>query len=371
MRIVVIGAGYIADTVHIPCWSKIEGTHVLGIFDVARDRAAKMAHRHRIAKIYETYKEAVADQSVDIIDICTPPSTHANLALEALKSGHNVLTEKPLAVSYADAQKVVNLAKNKSLKIGIVQHYVYSRAIQEAKKRIVSGEIGNLLSVEVFYPIGRANPSLWNSRPSEGGLLFELGSHPIYIALYLLGCPDEIHALGNLPTTTQYCFASILLRRGSTTAMIHLSHNPSYNYRVRIHGESKSLMVDLVSDNIVCLDNFKSYSSQTRFAGKYFLSVTREYQSMVSSFAKRTLAFLLKPQKEINQFRLLADYADWLEGKSDFQSGPELGLMTVNVLSVAQDCLFDDTSIVDRAPIIPTGSSLPVPAPIQKASRAK
>lgn len=367
-KVVIVGAGYIAHAVHIPCWKRIEGVEVLGIFDVNQDRASKVAHEHRIARIYKTCGEALVEPSVDVVDICTPPSTHAELALKALESGHNVLVEKPLAINYADAQRVVNLATSRNLKIGVVQHYVYSRAIQEAKKRITSGEIGKLLSIEVFYPIGRANPSLWSSRPSEGGLLFELGPHPIYTALYLLGCPDEIEAFGNLPTTTQHCFGSILLRRGSTTALIHLSHNPSYNYRVRIHCEFKSLMVDLVSDSIISLDNFKSFTSQTKFASSYFLSATKEYRSLASGFAKKTLAFLLKPQKEINQFRLLADYVSWLEGKSDFQSGPDLGLTTVKILSIAQNCLFDDASVFRRAPTLPTNSALMASMPPQKKS---
>jgi predicted dehydrogenase len=186
-KVVIIGAGYIADAVHIPCWKKVEGANILGIFDVSPDRAKRLAYKHRIPRIFQTYTQALADTSVNVIDICTPPSTHAELASEALKSGHCVLVEKPLAVSYSEAKKVVDLAKSKGLKIGVLQHYVYSRAIQEAKRCIVSREIGDLVSIEVFYPIGTADSELWSSRRSEGGLLFELGSHPVYTALYLLG----------------------------------------------------------------------------------------------------------------------------------------------------------------------------------------
>jgi hypothetical protein len=152
--------------------------------------------------------------------------------------------------------------------------------------------------------------------------------------------------------------------------MIYLSPNPSYNYRVRIHGKSKSLMIDLISDSIVCLNNFtrSRTPSQTRFAFTHFLNLTKEYQSIAFGFSKRTVAFIVKRQKEINQFRLVKDFVNWLEGKSDFQSGADLGLATVKVLSVAQTALFDDTPVSQNAQITPI-SSAPIPnAPAQRKS---
>jgi predicted dehydrogenase len=132
-------------------------------------------------------------QKLDLVDICTPNSTHAQLSERAFKAGTHVYCEKPLGRNLAEAKSMTDAAQ----KAGVLTHtafiYRYFPAIQQLKYTIKAGEIGRPFHfrLEIFHDgyLDPQRPLSWRLRQSEsgGGALADLGIHLIDLLRFVLG----------------------------------------------------------------------------------------------------------------------------------------------------------------------------------------
>src|ERR1700688_3595875 len=104
LRVGLVGAGYISEF-HVRAIQRVPNARIMGIADVVNSRAATLAARFSIPKIFPTM-EAMMSEGVDVIHILTPPHTHAQLAIAALKNGCHVLVEKPLATNAEEVDRI-------------------------------------------------------------------------------------------------------------------------------------------------------------------------------------------------------------------------------------------------------------------------
>src|SRR5690554_4557382 len=94
----------IANAGHIPAWKNLtDEVEVVGIADIAEERAQATAQRHDIPRAYGDWRRMLADLEPDIVSITTPNKYHKEPAIDALKAGAHVLCEKPISTGYADA----------------------------------------------------------------------------------------------------------------------------------------------------------------------------------------------------------------------------------------------------------------------------
>lgn len=147
-----------------------------------------------------SWQEVVADPTIDIVDIVTPPHTHAAIATAALQNGKHVFCEKPLT---NDANEAVQLAARATAS-GLVNqvgfNYRYTPMITHARSLIDKGELGQPLQVRASYLVDGAFwvPDFgWRTKRSTGGsgATGDLGSHVIDMALYLCGPIARVAAL--------------------------------------------------------------------------------------------------------------------------------------------------------------------------------
>ncbi len=128
-------------------------------------------------------------QKLDVVDICTPPGNHRELCLEALNAGVNVMVEKPFTISVADADVVINAARQKHLALHVLRNQSYLPIYLKAKEILRSGEIGELLNVHVkmALPFEKEwlHPGNWASR-IPGGPLGEVAPHVVMLFLEFL-----------------------------------------------------------------------------------------------------------------------------------------------------------------------------------------
>ncbi|MEK6908497.1 MAG: Gfo/Idh/MocA family oxidoreductase [Nanoarchaeota archaeon] len=122
----------------------------------------------------------LSDPEVEAVIIATPTKSHFDIALQALMAGKNVLIEKPLTLKLEDSEKLIKLAKEKG-KILMVGHiFKYNSALREVKRRIDSGEIGQIKYLDArrvaLGPVRQDASALW-----------DLISHEVYIFMYLTG----------------------------------------------------------------------------------------------------------------------------------------------------------------------------------------
>jgi predicted dehydrogenase len=158
---------------------------------------AAAAAQYGVEEWATDWRELIERADVDIVDICTPPGTHAEIATAAAEAGKAVLCEKPLAISYAQAVSVVDAARRAGVRNAIGFNYRRLPAVALMRRMIDDGTIGDVrlfratwLSDEFTDP---ATPFDWRFERSMGGTtIADLGSHLIDMALWMVGPIAEV-----------------------------------------------------------------------------------------------------------------------------------------------------------------------------------
>ena len=105
-KVAVIGTGQIATKAHIPAYRSNKHVDLVAVVDIDKRRAEKIAKRFRIRKTFSSVDELLETQDVDAISICTPPNTHAEIAVHAFEHGVHVFCEKPMAIEVGDGKRM-------------------------------------------------------------------------------------------------------------------------------------------------------------------------------------------------------------------------------------------------------------------------
>jgi predicted dehydrogenase len=307
----VVGCGAIASSIHIPVWRKISNTRLIGVYDIAIEKAKFIASKYRIAKVYGSLEDLIEDDEIDLVDVCTPIHTHISIIEKALKAGKHVITEKPLAPSSNEALHVMELAKSKKLVLAVSQNHIYSNAVRGLKNRIIRGDLGELLFLNVTYPLSIYKPKHWTANPATGGLLFELGIHPSYIAIYLFGKPDSVHAFGNIPSPEQKVgYVTAVLRKGSKICTIVLPPVETQP-TIRAYGSKAFAITNLFADTTIF--NEKRIALEYEYAPMRSLTQTGissakdwlSYSAKIAmGYVKRGTRYFIQGAYALNQFKM-------------------------------------------------------------------
>ncbi|MDQ6816012.1 MAG: Gfo/Idh/MocA family oxidoreductase [Actinomycetota bacterium] len=150
------------------------------------------AHRYGFDRFTTDWRELVDSPDVDIVDVCTPPGTHAEIVEAAAQAGKAILCEKPLAAEFSDGRRAVAAAKRAGVRNAIGFNYRRLPALALMKQLIDEGRIGvprlwrgTFLTDEFFDP---EIPYDWRFARSEGGsTIADLGAHLIDLAGWMVG----------------------------------------------------------------------------------------------------------------------------------------------------------------------------------------
>jgi predicted dehydrogenase len=158
----------------------LPGVELTAIADARPERRAEAAAAHPGTKLYEDAVALVTSDTIEAVVIATPVSTHYDFAMTAMKSGKDVLVEKPIAASTAQAASLVEAAERES-RILMVDHvYVYSGAVRKIAELIGRGELGDVC----YYDSIRINLGLFQTDVS---VIWDLAVHDVSLLRFLLG----------------------------------------------------------------------------------------------------------------------------------------------------------------------------------------
>ena len=138
----VIGAGRWANWAHLPGWVRDERCQLVAVCDSDLDRANKAGQEFGAELVTGDYRELLARDDIDIIDVVTRDSDHFELNMAALEAGKHVLSEKPVAHDFRDVRRAADLAAASGLKTKVGLTFRYSPAVRYMKHLIDSGSLG-------------------------------------------------------------------------------------------------------------------------------------------------------------------------------------------------------------------------------------
>ena len=200
IKVAVIGCGTIANSAHIPAYMANEQAEIKYFCDIIPERAAAAVEKYGCGTAIEDYHQALNDPEIEAVSVCTPNNVHAQIAMDALRAGKNVLCEKPAARTYAEALEMqkVQHETGKVLNIGVVNRF--NDGVNVIKKIIASGELGNIHHVYVSFRAPRSIPGLGGDFTTKavagGGVLIDWGVHYLDIVMYCCGDPAPLTVSG-------------------------------------------------------------------------------------------------------------------------------------------------------------------------------
>jgi predicted dehydrogenase len=207
MKGALIGFGTIAMG-HLTAYEKVPDMTIAAIVDPTPERRTLAKSMYPTIGIYDSVDEAINEEGIDFIDICSPPYTHHDYILAGLASKKHVLCEKPLLLGVQDFQGLSALIAQSNCALYPSQNYKFAPILQKVKRAvesscfgaIVSGHFrtirsGHAIGVPEWQPHWRRDSAI-----SGGGILFDHGPHSIYMACHLLNqLPYAVSCLmGNL-----------------------------------------------------------------------------------------------------------------------------------------------------------------------------
>lgn len=197
----LIGAGMIAGTAHVPAYRSCgDAFSVEAVADLNEAAARDMAGKYGIPRYYTDCARMLEEVRPDVVSVCVPNAFHKQYVRLALEHGANVLCEKPVAVTYADAVELYELAWRQNRVLMACQSMRYTPDRLALKAMIDRGEVGDVYYA-AFQRIRRRGIPTWGTfhmkRFSGGGAMIDLGVHMLDAMLWLLGNPEIVSVSGS------------------------------------------------------------------------------------------------------------------------------------------------------------------------------
>lgn len=200
LNVAIIGAGAIAAA-HIAAYLKFpDRCRIVAVSDIYPDKAQALIDKHGLdAKVVARYGD-LHDESIDLVSVCTPPYTHADIAISFLEAGSNVLVEKPMASSLQECDAMNEAAKRTGKLLSVVAQNRFLSPLMKLKAVLDSKLIGDILHVQVdsHWWRGHCYYDLWWRGTWEkegGGPTLNHAVHHIDAMLWMMGSPTSVRAV--------------------------------------------------------------------------------------------------------------------------------------------------------------------------------
>ncbi len=190
----LVGFGFAGRTFHAPVIAAVEGLRLAAIL---QRQGSEAEQAYPAARVVRTLDELLAIDTIRLVVIATPNTTHFDLAKQCLQAGRDVVIDKPFATTYAEAAELVDLANTRKRLLSVYQNRRWDGDFLTIQHLLPEGKLGRVVLFESHFD--RFRPHLkdnaWRERPEPGsGVLFDLGPHLIDQALVLFGTPEAIGA---------------------------------------------------------------------------------------------------------------------------------------------------------------------------------
>ncbi len=234
---------------------------LVAVCDIDLEKAKTVAERRGVSRVYQDYKELLAQPDIDAVIIVTPDHLHREMAVAALEAGKHVLCEKPLALNRDDLQAIADAVKKSDKKFMVGQIARYTPSFKLAKEIMNRGEIGDIVFIETEYAHNyekilkacedwKSDPARWRSNPERNGVVGG-GCHAVDLLRWLVGAdPEEVRAYStkkiftDLPYDDTHIAIMKFPNNIMTKVFISVSCKRNYTMRTVIYGTKGTIVCD-------------------------------------------------------------------------------------------------------------------------------
>ncbi|MCW2947624.1 MAG: gfo/Idh/MocA family oxidoreductase [Actinoallomurus sp.] len=227
LPIAIVGAGAIVDVAHLPAY-RGTGLEIAGIFDLDADRAAEVAARHGIPRVYRSLDELLGDEHVRVVDIAVAPDAQPDIARRALSAGKDLLCQKPFVPDQKTGEEIIALAERHGRTIAVNQQLRYDEGIAAARAMVAAGWIGEVTAMTFTVNITTDwTPWTWLVRSDRLEIMYH-SIHYLDAIRAVLGDPEVVFCTGGR-TPGQVAAGetrtiSTLVFPGDARGLVHATH---------------------------------------------------------------------------------------------------------------------------------------------------
>ncbi|HSE06654.1 MAG TPA: Gfo/Idh/MocA family oxidoreductase [Methylomirabilota bacterium] len=300
---------------------EVAGVTLAAVTDARPERREAARARHPAVRLFEDPVEMIGLADLDAVVVATPVGTHFELGVAALKHGKDVLMEKPLAASPAEAEMLAEVADRERRVLMVDHTYVYAPAVRKIANLIASGELGEVR----YYDSLRINLGLFQSDVS---VVWDLAIHDIALLQYLLRRRFvTVQATGgcHLGEGLENVAHITLGMEGGVQAHVNVSWiSPVKIRQTIIVGERKMLLYDDLEPD----EKIKVYDRGVVFDDEHRPALLRDYR-MGDMYAPR-----IDRQEALGE--VCAHFVDCVRRRATPLTGAVQGVECVRVLAAAE-----------------------------------
>lgn len=331
-RVAVLGCGDIS-AIHLAAIAGLPGAQLVGVCDpdAARLAAAVSAHG---APGFTDHLELFAELAPDVVHICTPHNTHAQLAIDALERGINVIVEKPLAHSREEGERVAAAAAASTARIAVCFQNRYNTPIVAAHELLAGGTLGRVLGASATVNWHRSaeyyEASPWRGRweTGGGGLLMNQAIHTVDLLQWLVGPVESVS--GN--ASTRHLSGVIEVEDTAEFVIGHVGGARSVFYATLAHVVNAPVAIDIVTENAVLGIRGDLTVAYTDADNEGRVDVVAEGQSATGERA----------YWGVSHERLIADFYERLDSGEPFWIDPAEAQKSLRIVQDVYDQSYPD-----------------------------
>ncbi len=188
----IVGFGNVAHYAHLPVWKEFADFEITAVADSNEERCAMAREAIPGARVYRDFMEMLGKEDLDFIDVCTPPSYHAEIIKTACEARKHVFCEKPLITRWEELEDLADILKKSGTVVFTVNNWKYAPIFTKTRELIKKGVIGRVKEAKIF--VLRTSKSGggcfdWRKNPeiAGGGILIDHGWHNLYLLLSIVG----------------------------------------------------------------------------------------------------------------------------------------------------------------------------------------
>jgi predicted dehydrogenase len=346
MKVGIIGCGGIAP-MHLRVYKRLEGVEVAGLCDLNPERVKNLAERFGVKKTYSDYQEMFEKENLDLVDICTPVSTHLRIVCDAAETTPAILVEKPMALNVGECDEMIRTVEKHGRKLCIGHNQIFSPHIQKAKSMVNSGgfklhsfrttlkaNFENLKAYKLAPP--------WNVSPQQRGIIWEVCCHHAYLHLHLLCDIDEVYAVGSRLKYPVYDDFAVLLRtKEDHFGIIEISWVQRETEVVYELKDSAGRRVQILWEYDYMLENSMDPPFTVGLVAK---NIYVDHKRLLQKWVKFGTCYIRK-RKLLPTATMIATYIEAIKKDQPPPVTPIDGRRTINLL----ECI--DRSLNERRPV--------------------
>jgi len=254
LKVGIIGAGRIGKVHTMSILNHLPQAEIIAISDVFVEGAREWAAQTGIKNVYQDYKELLADPELDAVLVCSSTDTHAQISIDAAQARKHIFCEKPVDLSIAKVEAVIEAAKKAGVKLQIGFNRRFDHNFMKVRELIADGVLGELQILKITSRDPSPPPSEYVK--VSGGMFMDMTIHDFDMARFMTGSEAEeiyvaaacmvdpaIGAAGDVDTAV----ITIKFKNG-TLCVIDNSRKAAYGYDQRVEAFGSKGKAEIAND---------------------------------------------------------------------------------------------------------------------------